>query len=187
MSTADKQNRNPDHESTDSRVHPPRSAGRCRTCGLSFPHRTRRDGVNGRADEAVDEDDRGDDHAFDTLPDASDSSAGASGWRAAERLSSSASPRVAAKPVVVVVVYMPGASVDAVVRAGRGKGGISSGTRRLRPPQRCQRATRAADRRQDRVLPDPAVLVVKLPGIITATLGVTDRDTVAEAVTQARR
>ena len=37
------------------------------------------------------------------------------------------------------------------------------------------------------VLPDPAVLVVKRPGVVTATFGVTDRETIAQAVAQARR
>jgi hypothetical protein len=37
------------------------------------------------------------------------------------------------------------------------------------------------------VLPDPAVLIVKRGGVLAATLSVTDRDTVAQAVTQARQ
>ena len=37
------------------------------------------------------------------------------------------------------------------------------------------------------VLPDPAVLVLRRPGVVTASLGVTDRQTVAQAVAQARR
>ena len=36
------------------------------------------------------------------------------------------------------------------------------------------------------VLPDPAVLVIRRPGVVEATLGVTDRETVAQAVAQAR-
>jgi len=37
------------------------------------------------------------------------------------------------------------------------------------------------------VLPAPAVLVVKRPGVVTATLSVADRETIAQAVVQARR
>jgi hypothetical protein len=37
------------------------------------------------------------------------------------------------------------------------------------------------------VLPDPAVIVLERPGVVRATLGVTDRVTVAQAVAQARR
>ena len=37
------------------------------------------------------------------------------------------------------------------------------------------------------VLPDPAVLVVKRPGVVTTTFSVTDAGTIAQAVAQARR
>lgn len=37
------------------------------------------------------------------------------------------------------------------------------------------------------VLPDPAVLVVKRPGVVTTTFSVTDSGTIAQAVAQARR
>jgi len=37
------------------------------------------------------------------------------------------------------------------------------------------------------VLPAPAVLIVKRPGVVTATLSVTDRAAIAQAVAQARR
>ena len=37
------------------------------------------------------------------------------------------------------------------------------------------------------VLPNPAVLVLRRPGKVIATLGVTDRETVAHAVRHARR
>ena len=55
--------------------------------------------------------------------------------------------------VVVVVVYMPGASVDAVVRA-RGKSGGAVGRSRARPAERAQRAAHAAARREDGRAPE---------------------------------
>ena len=36
------------------------------------------------------------------------------------------------------------------------------------------------------VLPDPAVVVVRRPGVVTATLGVSDRETVEQAVAEAK-
>jgi hypothetical protein len=88
--------------------------------------------------------------------------------------------------VVVVVVYMPGASVDAVVRAEARAGArqaraglvqLSAVSERLVEPLVAKTG----------VLPNPAVVVVKRPGVVTATLGVTDRQTVAQAVVQARK
>ncbi len=88
--------------------------------------------------------------------------------------------------VVVVAVYLPGASVDAVVRrearvgAQTGRAGfvaVSALSERLVRPLVAKTG----------VLPDPAVLVLRRPGVVTASLGVTDRQTVAQAVAQARR
>ncbi len=88
--------------------------------------------------------------------------------------------------VVVVVVYMPGALVDSAVRTearaaasrtGAGYVPISALSEKLMQPLVAKTG----------VLPDPAVVVVRRPGVIAATLSVTDRDTVAQAVTQAQR
>ncbi len=87
--------------------------------------------------------------------------------------------------VVVVAVYLPGASVDAVVRrearaGARGRAGfvaVSALSERLVRPIVAKTG----------VLPDPAVLVLRRPGVVTASLGVTDRQTVAQAIAQARR
>lgn len=88
--------------------------------------------------------------------------------------------------VVVVAVYMPGASVDAVVRrearaaaiwARAGYVPISALSERLVRPLVAKTG----------VLPDPAVVIVKRPGLVTATLSVADRNTIAQAVVQAKR
>jgi hypothetical protein len=88
--------------------------------------------------------------------------------------------------VVVVAVYMPRASVDAVVRAEAQAAAASTGAAFV--------AVSAADETVMRplvskvgVFSDPAVLVVRRPGVVVAELGVTDRATVAQAVAQARR
>jgi hypothetical protein len=88
--------------------------------------------------------------------------------------------------VVVVAVYMPGAGVDSVVRrearaaarmTGAGFVSLSALSNKLMRPLVAKTG----------VLPDPAVLIVKRGGVLAATLSVTDRDTVAQAVTQARQ
>ena len=87
--------------------------------------------------------------------------------------------------VVVVAVYLPGASVDAFVRrearaGAQGRAGfvaVSALSERLVRPLVAKTG----------VLPDPAVLVLRRPGVVTASLGVTDRQTVAQAIAQARR
>lgn len=88
--------------------------------------------------------------------------------------------------VAVVVAYIPGADVDALVRreakagARSGRAGyiaVSALSERLMRPLLAKTG----------VLPDPAVLVLRRPGVVTATLSVTDAETVAQAVAQARR
>jgi hypothetical protein len=88
--------------------------------------------------------------------------------------------------VVVVVVYMPGASVDAVVRA-EARAGARSGGAAYVPMSALSGRLMQPLVAKTGVLPNPAVVVVKRPGVVTATLGVTDRQTVAQAVVQARR
>ena len=88
--------------------------------------------------------------------------------------------------VVVVAVYMPGASVDAVVRA-EAKAGARSGRAAYIPLSALSGRLMEPLVAKAGVLPNPAVVVVKRPGVVTATLGVTDRQTVAQAVVQARK
>jgi hypothetical protein len=87
--------------------------------------------------------------------------------------------------VVVVVVYTPGAAVDSVVRAEARAGAraaragfvpLSALSARLVQPLVAKTG----------VLPSPAVVVVRRPDVVAAELGVTDSETVAQAVAQAR-
>jgi hypothetical protein len=88
--------------------------------------------------------------------------------------------------VVVVAVYLPGAGVDSVVRrearaaaqmTGAGYVSLSALSEKLVRPLVAKTG----------VLPAPAVVVVKRLGKIAATLSVTDRETIAQAVLQAKR
>ena len=87
--------------------------------------------------------------------------------------------------VVVVAVYVPGASVDALVRtearaAARTSraGYVGIGATSEIALQRLVAKTG--------VLPDPAVVVLRRPGVVAAKLGVADRETIAQAIVQAR-
>jgi hypothetical protein len=93
---------------------------------------------------------------------------------------------LARHPVVVVAVYLPGSSVDALVRKEARAAAIASHAGYV--------AISAANEQlagellaKTGVLPDPAVVVVKRPGTVATTFGVTDRDAVAQAVALARR
>lgn len=88
--------------------------------------------------------------------------------------------------VVIVSVSMPGAPVDAIVR------------REARAAAKVARAgfvtISATDNRavsglvaKTGVLPAPAVVIVKRPGVVAATFSVTDAGTIAQAVAEARR
>jgi len=88
--------------------------------------------------------------------------------------------------VVVVVVYMPGAGVDSVVRAEARAGARRSRVGFVAISALSEPLVRPLVAKTG-VLPDPAVVIVKRPGVVTATLGVTDRETVAQAVAQAKR
>jgi hypothetical protein len=88
--------------------------------------------------------------------------------------------------IVVVAIYMPGAAVDAHVRAearagaDRAKAGfvaIAATSERLVAPLVAKTG----------VLPEPAVVVLRRPGTVVTTLGVTDSGTVAQAVLHAKR
>ena len=88
--------------------------------------------------------------------------------------------------VVVVSVYMPGASVDSFVRAEARAGARRARAGYVAVSALSERLVRPLVAKTG-VLPDPAVLVLRRPGVVIATLGVTDRQTVAQAVAQARR
>jgi hypothetical protein len=88
--------------------------------------------------------------------------------------------------VVVVVVYMPGASVDAVVRREARAGARAARAGYVAVSALSEQLVRPLVAKTG-VLPAPAVLVIERPGDVEATLSVTDRETVAQAVVQARR
>ena len=88
--------------------------------------------------------------------------------------------------VVVVVVYMPGASVDREVRAAARAGAHASGAGYVAISALSERLVRPLVAKTG-VLPDPAVVIVKRPDVVTTKLSVTDRVTVAQAVAHARR
>ena len=88
--------------------------------------------------------------------------------------------------VVVVVVYLPGAGVDSVVRAEARAGALRSRAGYVALSALSEPLVRPLVAKTG-VLPDPAVVIVKRPGVVTATFGVTDRATVAQAVAQAKR
>ena len=88
--------------------------------------------------------------------------------------------------IVVVAVYLPGAAVDAHVRAearagaARAKAGfvaIAATSERLVGPLVAKTG----------VLPEPAVVVLRRPGTVVTTLGVADSGTIAQAVLHAKR
>ena len=89
-------------------------------------------------------------------------------------------------PVVVVVVYTPGATVDSVVRAEARAGARTSRAALVQMSALSERLVEPLVAKTG-VLPSPAVVVLKRPGVVTAKLSVTDRETVAQAVAQARR
>jgi len=88
--------------------------------------------------------------------------------------------------VVVVAVYLPGASVDSIVRREAKAGARTARAGYVAVSALSERLVRPLVAKTG-VLPDPAVLVLRRPGVVIATLGVTDRQTVTQAVAQARR
>jgi hypothetical protein len=87
--------------------------------------------------------------------------------------------------VVVLVVYIPGAAVDAVVRKEARAAAVATGAGFV-PVSALDNAQATEVLVKTGVLPDPAVVVIRRPGRIVATLGVTDRETVIQAVAQAK-
>lgn len=88
--------------------------------------------------------------------------------------------------VVVVALYMPGARVDSVVRREARAAAILSRVGFVPISALSERLVRPLVAKTG-VLPDPAVVIVRRPGVVTATLSVADRDTIAQAVVQAKR
>jgi hypothetical protein len=90
------------------------------------------------------------------------------------------------KRIVVVVVYVPRAGVDLVVRGEAQAAAAATGAAFVAVRATNERAIRPLVAKVG-VLSSPAVLVVERPGVVTAELGVTDRGTIAQAVAQARK
>ena len=88
--------------------------------------------------------------------------------------------------VVVVALYLPGASVDAVVRKEARAGAIAAGAAYVSIPATSARLVEPLIAKTG-VLPEPAVVIVKRPGVVAATFGVTDRELVAQAALQAKK
>jgi hypothetical protein len=89
------------------------------------------------------------------------------------------------RKVVVVSVYVPGAPVDANVR-GEARAGARTAVAGFVPISAASESALQKIVAKAGVLPAPAVVIMRRPGTVTATLGVTDRQTVAAAVAQAK-
>jgi hypothetical protein len=87
--------------------------------------------------------------------------------------------------VVVIAVYVPGAQVDALVRKEAQAAAKSSRAGYVGVSASSEAALQRLVAKTG-VLPDPAVIVMRRPGKVVATLGVSDRETIAQAVAQAR-
>jgi hypothetical protein len=88
--------------------------------------------------------------------------------------------------VVVVSVAMPGAAVDAVVRKEAREAARATHAAFVPVSALNERAVSGLMAKTG-MLPDPAVVVVKRPGVVVATFSVTDAGTIAQAVAGARR
>jgi hypothetical protein len=89
------------------------------------------------------------------------------------------------RKVVVVAVYVPGASVDAVVRSEARAGARMAGAAFVAISSASENALQKLVAKTG-VLPAPAVVILKRPGVVTMTFGVADRQTVAAAVAQTK-
>ncbi len=88
--------------------------------------------------------------------------------------------------VVVVSVSIPGAAVDAVVRREARSGAQAARAGFVAISATNERAIAGLVTKTG-VLPAPAVVIVKRPGVVAGTFSVTDAGTIAQAVAQARR
>ena len=88
--------------------------------------------------------------------------------------------------VVVVSVGIPGAAVDAVIRK-EARAAAKATRVAFVPLSASNERAMSALIAKTGVLPDPAVVVVRRPGVAVATFSVTDAGTIAQAVAEARR
>jgi hypothetical protein len=88
--------------------------------------------------------------------------------------------------VVVVSVSMPGAAVDAIVRREARAGAKAARAGFVSISADNERAVSGLMAKTG-VLPSPAVVIVKRPGVVATTFSVTDAGTIQQAVAQARR
>ena len=88
--------------------------------------------------------------------------------------------------VVVISVSLPGAAVDAVVRREARSGARAARAGFVSISAANERAISGLVAKTG-VLPAPAVLIVRRPGVVAGTFSVTDSGTIAQAVAQARR
>jgi hypothetical protein len=88
--------------------------------------------------------------------------------------------------VVVVSVSIPGAAVDAVVRK-EARTAARATHAAFVPVSALNERVVSGLMAKTGILPDPAVVVLKRPGVVVATFSVTDAGTIAQAVVGARR
>ena len=88
--------------------------------------------------------------------------------------------------VVVVSVSVPGAAVDAVVRRQARSGAKAARAGFVSISAANERAISGLVAKAG-VLPAPAIVIVKRPGVVASTFSVTDSGTIAQAVAQAQR
>lgn len=88
--------------------------------------------------------------------------------------------------IVVVSVSVPGAAVDAVVRRQARSGAKAARAGFVAISAANERAISGLVAKTG-VLPAPAVVIVKRPGVVASMFSVTDAGTIEQAVAQARR
>lgn len=88
--------------------------------------------------------------------------------------------------VVVVSVALPGAAVDAAVRREARSGAKAARAGFVSISASTERAISGLVAKTG-LLPAPAVVIVKRPGVVAGIFSVTDSGTIAQAVAQARR
>jgi hypothetical protein len=89
------------------------------------------------------------------------------------------------RKVVVVAVYVPGAEVDRVVR-GEARAGARMSVAGFVPISATSESALQKIVAKAGVIPAPAVVIMRRPGVVVTTLGVSDRQTVAAAVARAK-
>ncbi len=87
--------------------------------------------------------------------------------------------------IVVVAVYVPGSAVDSAVR-NEARAGARMAVAGFVPISAASENALAKIVAKAGILPAPAVVIMRRPGVAVTTLGVADRQTVAAAVAQAK-